>query len=284
MPGDACATRVAELASGPVEYRLDRRNGPAAVVLLHGGHLRAGLPCGEEVFAAAGCTVLAPSRPGYGRTPVSTGTSPAGFAGAVSELCAHLGIRRVDAVAGVSAGGPTAVALAALHPALVRKVLLLSAVGPLPWPSPGTRLGARLLFAPATEAYCWSGVGGLLRRAPDAGLRTMLRSLTTLPVREALAELSAQERSELVALFCRMRSGRGFGNDLRAGPDLTSRVTQPALVVASRRDGSVPYAHATTLAARLRGAQLWESPAGSHLVWCGAGREELAERIGAFLR
>ncbi|MBB6438810.1 alpha/beta fold hydrolase [Streptomyces candidus] len=114
------------MANGPVEYRLDRRDGPAAVVLLHGGHLRAGPPRGEEVSAAAGCTVLAPSRPGCGRTPVSTGTSPTGFAGAVSGLCAHLGIQRVDAVAGVSAGGPTAVAPAALHPALVRKVPLLS--------------------------------------------------------------------------------------------------------------------------------------------------------------
>jgi hypothetical protein len=61
-------TTVARLDAGPVEYRLERR-GHATVILFHGGHMRAGLALGEEVFADADCTVLAPSRPGYGRTP-----------------------------------------------------------------------------------------------------------------------------------------------------------------------------------------------------------------------
>ncbi|MFI9561569.1 hypothetical protein [Nonomuraea endophytica] len=60
-------TAVARLTAGPVEYRLERR-GEAAVVILHGGHMRAGLALGEEVFGAAGYTVLVPSRPGYGQT------------------------------------------------------------------------------------------------------------------------------------------------------------------------------------------------------------------------
>src|SRR5664279_6348794 len=47
------ATRVIDLPSGPVEYRLDER-GPGTVLMLHGGHMRAGLPLGEEVFADAG--------------------------------------------------------------------------------------------------------------------------------------------------------------------------------------------------------------------------------------
>jgi pimeloyl-ACP methyl ester carboxylesterase len=59
--------------------------------------------------------VLAPSRPGYGRTPVSTGTSVTGFADVTRTLCAHLGITRLAAVVGTSGGGPTAVAMAA-HP------------------------------------------------------------------------------------------------------------------------------------------------------------------------
>lgn len=58
-------TTIACLLAGQVEYRLDRR-GDAVVVGFHGGHMRAGLALGEEVFAAAGCTALVPSRPGYG--------------------------------------------------------------------------------------------------------------------------------------------------------------------------------------------------------------------------
>jgi dipeptidyl aminopeptidase/acylaminoacyl peptidase len=56
---------VASLPAGPVEYRLEG-DGPRTVVVFHGGHMRAGLALGENVFADAGCAVLAPSRPGYG--------------------------------------------------------------------------------------------------------------------------------------------------------------------------------------------------------------------------
>jgi hypothetical protein len=41
------------------------------VVIFHGGHVQAGLALGEEVVAEAGYTPLVPSRPGYGRTPLS---------------------------------------------------------------------------------------------------------------------------------------------------------------------------------------------------------------------
>ncbi|GAA0830022.1 hypothetical protein ACFQVD_32885 [Streptosporangium amethystogenes subsp. fukuiense] len=65
-------TTVAGLDAGAVEYRLERR-GEAVVVVAHGGHMRAGLAHGEEVFAECGYSVLVPSRPGYSRTPLSAG-------------------------------------------------------------------------------------------------------------------------------------------------------------------------------------------------------------------
>lgn len=105
---------VASLPAGPVEYRLEG-DGLRTVVVFHGGHMRAGLALGEEVYAGAGCTVLAPSRPGYGRTPLTTGTTAAGFADATAQLCKVLGIDRLAAVVGISAGGRTALSLAALH-------------------------------------------------------------------------------------------------------------------------------------------------------------------------
>ncbi|MBL6276370.1 hypothetical protein JMF97_09380 [Micromonospora fiedleri] len=83
-----------------MEYRLERR-GDSVVVVLHGGHLRAGLAWDEAVFADADVTVLAPSRPGCGRTPLSTGTTSAGFADVTAELCRHLGIDKVAAVLGI---------------------------------------------------------------------------------------------------------------------------------------------------------------------------------------
>ncbi|MDO0909854.1 alpha/beta hydrolase [Streptomyces sp. DT2A-34] len=112
-----------------MEFRPDRR-GPGTVVF-HGGHTRAGLSLGEDVYAEAGCSVLVPSRPGYGRTPVSTGGSAPAFADATAALCEHLGITGVAAAVGVSGGGPTAVARAARHPTLVKRLIPQSAAGPL---------------------------------------------------------------------------------------------------------------------------------------------------------
>lgn len=120
---DDPATGVVELAQGKVEYRL-RRRGRATVIVFYGGHMRAGLALGEEVFTDAGYSVLVPSRPGYGRTPLSTGRSAAGFADVAAALCGRLGITRVTAVVGVSGGGPTAVAMAARHPETVERLVL----------------------------------------------------------------------------------------------------------------------------------------------------------------
>lgn len=282
MPGLVRPTALDYLSPGQVEYRLERR-GDAVVVVLHGGHVRAGLALGEEVFAAAGCTILVPSRPGYGRTPLSTGTTAEGFTDVVRELCARLGIARVAAVVGISGGGPTASTMAARHADLVERLILVSAVGWLPFPDRPTRLGAHLGFAAMTEHLTWAGVHMLARVAPDACLRMMLRSLSTRPAGEVLAALRAEDRAMLLALFARMRSTRGFLNDLRPTPDVTARIDQPTLVIATRTDGGVPFAHAQSLASTIRHAELVESRAPSHFVWLGADWPAIAERIRAFL-
>lgn len=276
------STAVAELAAGPIEYRLERRGG-AAVVLFHGGHMRAGLSYGEEVFASLDSTLVVPSRPGYGRTPLRADSTPSGFADEVRELCARLGIDRVAAAVGVSAGGRAAVALAARHPDLVERLVLMSAVGPAPWPGRWSRGIARAVFGPRVEKTTWALVRALMLAAPAVGLRAMMSNLSTESAGAALAELSDAERSELVALFARMRSGRGFANDLDSGSDLTGGVTQPTLVIASRRDGSVPFTHAQTLVRNIGGAELVVSDASSHLLWYSADYPGVADRIGSFL-
>lgn len=275
-------TTVAQLDAGPVEYRWDRR-GDETVVVLHGGHVRAGLAVGEDVFVRDGYTVLAPSRPGYGRTPLTTGTTVTGFADVTRALCAHLGITAVTAVIGTSGGGPTAVAMAARHPDLVERLILQSAVGPLPYPGRLTRLGGRALFAGASEPATWGLVRVLLRHAPGATLRMLMGSLSTLPARDVMAGLEPRQRTALVTLFSGMRSGRGFVNDLRATPDLTADVSQPTLVIATRHDGGVPFAQAQALTAAILQARLVESHADSHLIWLARDWPDIAETVRAFL-
>lgn len=275
-------THIAMLPAGPVEYRLEQR-GDATVVVFHGGHMRAGLALGEDALAEAGCTILAPSRPGYGRTPLLTGTSAAGFADATRELCEHLGITKLAAVVGTSGGGPTAVTMAARHPDLVDRLILQSAVGWLPWPDPRTRRGAHAVFAAPVEPLTWAAVRALVRAAPDRGLRLLLDALSTRPGRDVVAALNPEDRARVIALYRVMRSGRGFLNDLCPVADPTAEVTQPTLVIATRKDGAVPFAHAQSLEAAIAHARLVESRADSHLIWFGPDWPTIAETIRAFL-
>lgn len=290
MTGVERPTAVASLPAGQVEYRLDRR-GDSIVVIFHGGHMRAGLALGEDVFAELGCTLLVPSRPGYGRTPLTTGTTPAGFADVVRELCEHLGIGRVAAVVGISGGGPTAVMMAARHSALVDRLILESAVGFLPWPDWRIHVGAHVLFNGWTERITWGGVRALLRVAPRRGLQLLLGSLSIDSGAEVVAALDQKDRDALLALFSRMRSGHGFSNDLRTttrvppdAQEAAAHAIQPALVIATGRDGQVPYAHAESLVANLPRAQLVTSEAETHFLWFGRDYPEIARRIRDFLK
>lgn len=226
-------TEVADLSRGVVEYRLERR-GPRIVLMMHGGHMRASLSLGEEVFAEAGYTVLAPSRPGYGRTPIATGTSLEGFAEVVAELCDQLGIGSVAAVVGQSAGGPNAVTMAARCPALVERLILQSAVGPLAWPDRRTQLGGRVVFSPRLEHLTWALMHMLVRRMPTAGLRLLLRDLSVQPVGPVLAAQAEPHRALAAALFERMRSGSGFSADLRNCTDTTGKDHARGFIMAYR--------------------------------------------------
>jgi pimeloyl-ACP methyl ester carboxylesterase len=281
-------TEVADLSRGVVEYRLQRR-GPQTVLMMHGGHMRASLPLGEEVFADAGYTVLAPSRPGYGRTPLTTGTSLEGFAEVVTELCDYLGIGSVTAVVGQSAGGPSAVTMAARYPALVERLILQSAVGPLAWPDRRTRLGGRVVFSRRTEQLTWALIHMLVRRAPTVGLRLLLRDLSVQPGGPALAALAEPHRALTAALFERMRSGSGFSADLRNFTGTTGYretaacVGQDALVIASPTDGAVPFTHAKALADALPNARLITSQACGHFIWFSDDYPAIAATITSFL-
>jgi pimeloyl-ACP methyl ester carboxylesterase len=280
VPSIERPTELATLPAGPIEYRWETGAGPV-VLVFHGGHTRAALAMGEEPFAGTGYAILAPSRPGYGRTPLSAGPSPILYTESVRALCERLGVTRIAAVVGISGGGPTAVTMAAKHPDLVERLVLISAVGGLPWPDRLTRIGSHVAFAPGVEAVVWLAVRLLTRRPRP--LQLMLGSLSTLPARQVTASLTITERESLRDMFGSMRSGRGFLNDLRPGPDLSRQVGQPTLIVASRNDRGVPFAHAESLAAAIPLATLVESQAASHLVWMAPDWPAITERIRRFL-
>src|SRR5258705_8637309 len=135
---------IAVTEFGPMEYRLEG-SGPV-VVVLNGGHCSRESRLTHERLAEQGFSVLTPSRPGYDATPADTGKSAQAAADALAALLDILHIPNAYVI-GISAAGPTALALAQRHSSKVRKLILESAVT-TPWDGP-TKRRAPLLFGRA---------------------------------------------------------------------------------------------------------------------------------------
>ena len=101
---------------GPIEYGEFGHGAP--VLMLHG------TPGGyDQILSMVRATaatdarirVIAPSRPGYLRTPLASGSTPAEQARLYAALLDYLGINKV-VILGVSGGGPSALPFAILYP------------------------------------------------------------------------------------------------------------------------------------------------------------------------
>jgi pimeloyl-ACP methyl ester carboxylesterase len=121
----AAVSELVETERGTVEVA--RRGSGYPVLILHGA------PGGYDQVLSFGdgdaseIEVIAPSRPGYLRTPLADDRSPSAQAALFVALLDELGIERA-VVVGLSSGGPAALHLAAEYPDRVAGLLLLCAI------------------------------------------------------------------------------------------------------------------------------------------------------------
>ena len=106
-------SQIAQTSKGPIEYTL-QGSGPV-VLVCHGTSSNCFSTEQAVPLVEAGFSVLTPSRPGYGRTPLEVGRSAAQAAQALVALLDSLQIPTCSVLA-ISGGGPTGVALAAGFP------------------------------------------------------------------------------------------------------------------------------------------------------------------------
>ncbi|MER6334455.1 alpha/beta hydrolase [Streptomyces sp. NPDC001034] len=211
-------------------------------------------------------TLLLPDYAGSGRTPLPAGGSLTVdvLAGQLAAVVEHRSAGPVD-VAGASLGAVVAAALAADHPHLVRRLVLIVGWARNDDPRQSMALGLWRHLA-ETDEWAYQRYITLLAHSPDylaalGGER--LHALADAPVVTEGAR--RQLDLDLVA-------------DIR---DRLGRVLAPTLVIGASRDQVVPVAHARELHAGIAGSRYAELDSG-HNVLLEKPRQ-LAELIDDFL-
>lgn len=130
-------------------------------------------------LAAGGVRVVAPDRPGIGRSDPAVAHGMIECAADVLALADRLGAARF-AVSGFSAGGPYALAVAAAYPERVTAALLMSSAGDPSTPDldRGVVRSEQLLSRmaqrrPAAARALWRGTRSVLRRRPGLVTRSL---------------------------------------------------------------------------------------------------------------
>jgi pimeloyl-ACP methyl ester carboxylesterase len=266
-----------------------RGSGDRQVLLFPGGHCSAVTPLGQDVYEELGYRVTTISRPGYGATDVGD-LAAEEFVPCVADVAAELGIRRFDAVVGVSFGGLQALRTAVDTDLAERLVLHSCAPSRLTFPDTRRdRAMAGVVFNPRVERATWAATRALVRT--DRGLRLMMGELSTLRDHEWLDAWSADERRQARATLLSMQSGRGFVLDVSQGREAGSGHREqvqragavPTLDTASKTDGGAAFEHALDFEATITGSRLVETHAPSHFAWIGESRAVLLESLRTFL-
>ena len=250
-------SEVVETRVGPIEYVLEGDGGPV-VLSVHG------TPGGyDQRMGLEGFRVLAPSRPGYLRTPISAGRTPREQADAYVALLDALSIDQV-VVMGLSGGGPSSMAFAAAYPDRALALIALEAVSNSDLPE---------ILAPAFlngDFTAWLSLSMLERAVGPEGL---LELFVPDPENRRLV----LENEEKVASFGRLMwslwppslRADGLANDEEQFDALDlplADIQVPTLVIHGTADANVPIDHARFLADRVPEVQMHLIEGADHMM------------------
>jgi len=274
-------SRLANTALGPMEYA--RVGTGPAVLMLHGtpGGYDQGMLVAERLVSA-GFGVISVSRPGYLRTPVSTGPTMDQAVAAYVALLDTLGVEKV-AVVGGSGGGPAAIAMAGKYPGRIWAVgHLFGLAGGLPpgddAPPPPPTLGQRLILTFFGNGFVEWALLNLNRRFPASLLYSEGFGMINEDARQRLFSNPGTLDYFDTMLWTGYSLNREAGRDLdveqfrQLDQESARIILAPAFFIHGTDDNNAPFEPAEALAGRMPNAEFHAVVGADH--WMAVTRPE----------
>ena len=270
-------TSQIETSKGKVEYTLLGNGRPMLIVV--GGHTNCKEPIFHKGLNPEKFRFITPSRPGYGLTPLADqNKTPKGTSDLFVALLDELSIQKTIVV-GVSAGGLTALEIAANYPDRVEILILMSALTK-EWFVKTDKVykGAKWIFSPKIERITWFFYRLFFKLFPNVMTKTMFKQLATFrPI-----QFTKNESQELRQMTLVMRSYKGFDNDLDQNIDqeILKRIESPTLILHSENDNQVDISHSQNAKDNIKNSKLvtfnnrW-----GHLLWLGTDYDQILKEL-----
>jgi pimeloyl-ACP methyl ester carboxylesterase len=290
-------SQIIRLSCGPVEYAVLGK-GPT-LFISHGGGTGYDNIDFYDYLVKEGFRLVCPSKPGYLRTPLSSGKTFEAQADMFVELLDKLGIKEKVGILGVSLGGPAALQFALRHQDRVSCLIMQDAVSKEYHPNEEAKksvLGKMYLSPVGREA-----IGYLMDIStelwPEAIFKTYLQVETTYNSKQ-LDEITRKIMSvpgnkQKIKDFSKHVSPlglrcQGMDMELKLSETLPRYpleiITVPTLVTQSRVDKDVSRDHGEFVAKTIKNAQLYEFDGCGHMFWFGEEGDKVAAKLTEFLK
>lgn len=248
---------------GVVEYTLTG-NSDKCVLLVHGSpgsvHVEE-----SKTLVDKGFKVLAISRPGYYKTPLTSGKTPREQAALYKSLLDELKIDSVY-VNGISGGGPSSIQFALDYPERTAGLILRAAVSEN-IVEENTEKGLVDSFF-ETEFGTWLGIQIALTLADDE----MKKGINNYIKR---------------GMFPRELSNEGHINDLNQFAILKDfpleKITVPTFIIHGDKDDNVPFSFAQNASKRIPKSTLLEMKGKTHFAFLGSYGDTINNEIVRFI-
>lgn len=272
--------RTQKTRLGEIEYSSIGKGIP--IIFVHGGHSNCNETLCHKGFDLERFRLITPSRPGYGRTPLNYNRTPKQGADLIMGLVEHLSLDKII-VYGISAGGLTAIELAAYYPDKVKKLILASAISKKWLDENGEIYKTALrIFNPRMEKITWGMVRFFASIMPGMIAKSFYPQFSKNPIHK----LKKDDIQELISTMKHYNSKTGFLNDIdqNISNDVIAKIKCPTLIIHSRNDNSVPFEHALHSSKMIEKSEIVElDNEWGHLFWIGIDSKTSIEKTIRFI-